>query len=809
MSNFIKIRSDYFGNSYETINATELVNRIKGNVPSYEVITTDTTPKIYFDFDKECEKDMFDEPISFEIERILTTSIKKQFHLIFPNIELNLCIATCHTQNYTETTSKYSIRYFISNMKASQTTQLQFAETINNYILKNTDLTDYVEIDTVFDLSVYSPSRKMRCLTTSKPNENRPFILKQGTIENSIIQSFYDDNCEELILNPRSNSPTSVTQVPLTEEEEKMDDIDYLLQVCIQDSMCKEHDHKNWYIIGQALKNDLGDEAIPYFLNWTNVFGTENKKKEAYLHITKYIKKTPLKEKNRVTIKTIHYYARQSNEQKYKERFCKIKEFIIDEDIEKILKEPTENEIAKYFVKKWGNNFKCVDIKNKIVYGFTENKLWEQIDSCSIIREMISNELSDYFKKYRDDINNCQEKINENTEEYQQNVKKIGLLSDNIVRFGKTDSKNNITREILDKIIEPEFENILNKQKYILPIKNGKILNMKTLIIEDRTINHNFSYECDADYIQMTEEQENEVEQYFLDLFCGNKDTMMCVMDIFKSIMTGETLRYIYFFTGEGSNGKSLLFAILNKIFKKAMDTIDTRVILENKNSSSLTTEFEKLDKCRFGYVTELEKTDKLNVKTCKKISGGDPIDYRGLYKGNTTVMPTLNLGAVTNELPDFKAQTAIINRIVVVPFNNTFQTNKSYETEMLTKKDIIFSYIMKYGVIRDKFNLTEEMLVAKQDYVDDNETIDYLKDFIDKNYDIIPFVKKEKILRDNFRDNYNMYLKSNGLQNDNSTHQKFARLIKKYNIGTKESNGKSYYTGIIEKVINDESDEE
>jgi P4 family phage/plasmid primase-like protien len=601
-------------------------------------------------------------------------------------------------------------------------------------------------------------------------------------------------------------SPTSVTQVPLTEEEEKMSDIDYLLQVCIKDKMCKEQDHKDWYKIGQALKNELGDDAIDYFVNWTYNFGTENKKKEAIQHITKYIKKTPLKDKDRLTIKSIHYYARQSNEQKYKARFCKAKEFIADEDIEEILKEPTENEIAKYFVKKWGSKFKCVDIKNKTVYGFTQNNLWEQIDSCSTIREIISNELSAEFKKYRDAIWESIEKLNENIKEFQDNKKKIGAMSDNIIRFGKTDAKNNITREILDKIIEPEFENMLNKQKYILPIKNGKILNIKTLEIEERTIEHKFSYECNADYIEMTQEQEKEAEQYFLDLFCGNKDTMMCVMDILKSIMTGETLRYIYFFTGAGSNGKSLLFTILNSIFNKSMDTIDTRVILETNNSSSLTTEFEKLDKCRFGYVTELDEKDKLNVKTIKKISGGDPIDYRGLYKGNKTVNPTVNLGVVTNILPDFKAQTAIINRIIVIPFNNTFENNKSFETEMLLKKDIIFSYIMKHGTIRDKFNLTEEMLVAKQDYIDDNETIDYLKDFINNNYDIVNFVKKEKVVRDTFRDNYNTYLKTKGLPIDKSSNQKFTRLIKGYNIGSKESNGKTYFTGLVEKDA-DESD--
>jgi len=604
-------------------------------------------------------------------------------------------------------------------------------------------------------------------------------------------------------------SPISVSEIHLTEEEEKMDNIDYLLQVCIRENMCQEH--KDWITIAQALKNELGDQAIDYFVRWTYAFGTENKKKEAVQHITKYIKKTPLKDKDRLTIKTIYYHARKFNEEKYKARFLKVEEFIVDEDIEDAIIDGTEDKAAKYFVKKWGSNFKCVDNTKKHIYQFTDKKIWDDnFKGGSKIREMISNEMAKEYEKYIQSLLKHLDTINKeaNEEEYTLLYKKIKLIGELKVKLGRTGDKDHILKEIMDKIEDPCFENNLNKAKYILPIKNGKIINMKTLEITERTIEHNFSYECDADYIEMTAEQEKEAKDYFMDLFCQNEGTMMCVLDILKSIMTGETLRYIYFFTGDGSNGKSLLFTILKKIFKMAMDTIDTRVITESKAASSLTTEFEKLNKTRFGYVTELDEKDILNVKIIKKISGGDPIDYRGLYKGNATIEPTINLGVVTNILPDFTAQKAIIKRIVVIPFNNTFETNKSFETEMLGKVDLIFSFIMKHGTIRDNFELTEEMKYAKQVYIENNEKIDYLKDFIDKYYQVVPFVKTEKVSRDGFRDGYNAFLKSKGQSIDKSTNVKFTRDIKVYNIGTKESNGKTYYTGLIERP-EDTDDEE
>jgi hypothetical protein len=826
----VKVRANYFGDSFDTITPADCINRIQKNTPTYEVITEDIPVKLYFDFDCVVPKEDYSEGAANQIEKILTTNIEKNIKALYPEITPNMAIMTCHTENYETEKSKYSIRYFISNFKAIQSTQYQLANCLNQLIFDQTDITDYIEIDKkkkdVFDLSVYTKNRKMRCQNTSKPDENRPFIIKQGTLENTIIQAFFDDICEEIILEAPIKNGSSCAVAEMTADEEKMSDIEYLLMVCIQDNMCKENQHADWIKIGQALKNELGDDATEPFINWTYKYGSENKKKEAVQHITKYIKKTPAKDKDRLTIKTVYYYAKIHNEPKYKARFYKKVEYTINDEIEKVMLEATEYSIAEYFKKYYGSNFNCVDIKNKIIYEFTKNKLWEQFEAGTNIRELLSNEVKHDFDKYRDSMDTFHKSLQKDTEEASMMRKKVKVLGELTIKLGRTNDKNNIVREILDKIVNPKFEATLNKQKYILPIKDGKVLDMKTLETHDRTIEHSFSYECNATYVELTAEQDADIKQYFMSLFCQKENTMNCVLDILKSILSGDTLRYIYFFTGDGSNGKSLLFTILQAIFKKAMDTIDTRVILESKSSSNLTTEFEKLDKCRIGYITELKETDKLNEPVIKKISGSDPIDYRGLYKGNQTILPTCNLCVLTNQLPTFKVEKAILNRIIVVPFNNVFEVDKSFETKMLEKADLVFSFIMKHGTIRDKFDLTEEMLVAKQNYKDDNTTVDYLHDFINKYYDIVSdkvevqkydkngkLTKKTitpKIERDTFRDCYNTYLKTKGQPIDKSTHQKFSRLIKNYNIDTKESNSKTYYTNLVRKEqLDEESDDE
>ena len=86
----------------------------------------------------------------------------------------------------------------------------------------------------------------------------------------------------------------------------------------------------------------------------------------------------------------------------------------------------------------------------------------------------------------------------------------------------------------------------MNKQKYMIPIKNGKIINLKTLEIRDRDENDKFNYECQVNYINLTNNDENIAKKYFMDLFCNNELIVNCVINIIKSVITGEKLRYIF-----------------------------------------------------------------------------------------------------------------------------------------------------------------------------------------------------------------------------------------------------------------------
>ena len=431
---------------------------------------------------------------------------------------------------------------------------------------------------------------------------------------------------------------------------------------------------------------------------------------------------------------------------------------------------------AKYFKKKWGHNFKCISqIKSRYFYEFNKDNLWVQNPTGSSIRNIISDEMVDDFKnqlKNKEAEASLFKKDDDRRQYIEKDIKKISEI---MIKLKTTHNKNNILREICDKIEDNKFEDNINKQQYVLPLKNKRIINMKTLEIRERTINDKFTYECGADYIDLTEEQEKEAKDYFMSLFCNNEDTMKCVLNIIKSCFTGIPLRYLFVATGSGRNGKSLLFKLLKIMFKGGMDVISKDVILEKKSNSNLNTEMEKLDKCRIGYVSELKETDKLNETNIKEITGGDPIDLRTIQKTNATLTATCCLWILTNQLPSFNVEPAIMDRLIIVPLNNKFPIDNTYEDKMISKIDILFTYILKYGIIQDKFDLTEEMKQSKNDYEEDNKK-DYLGDFID---DYIVESKKS-MKRDQFRTLYNDYCKMKGYKIDKSTDASFVRKIQK-----------------------------
>ena len=602
-------------------------------------------------------------------------------------------------------------------------------------------------------------------------------------------------------------SPVTVaTDLDLTECNSE---ISKLLAV-IGSARCSDGKHSEWNSVAQAIKNETKDDGLSDFVNWTNKYGTENKKKESIVQYQKHVKYTPKSDKKRLTLGSLHYWAKQDNSTDYFIAFPKnaptidvgIKSQWYD-DIDNCIFDVADYDYAVLFNKFYKGQFVCVEKLKKEYYYFDEQKLlWQYDNGGTPIRNKISTDLFNEFANYQKTVLDKAKTLDPDADkdECEKLYGKVKKVADIMIKLRKTGDKNNILCEISDLCKDTDFPTTLNKNEYFLPTNDGKILNMKTLLVSDRTIEHKFSFQCNAKLIPFDSScvSYTKVDTYFNDLFCGDAHTKQCVINILKSVFIGRPLRYIYFCIGNGSNGKSLLFKILNKIFGNFMDIISESVIIEQKgNKSALNTEIEKLDKCRLGYVTELKDVDKLNEKVIKQISGGDAINLRTLHTKDHTINPTCNMFVLTNEMPSFNGEAkSMLKRMITIPFKGEFETNDDFENEMLDLSDYIFSYIMNNGVILDKFDLSDEMIEEANKH-SKNNTETTLEDYLNEHLiDCVNDKKENKlIVLNDLRIAFENDCATNKLKNS-LTARKFFDKMTKLGYVMKQSNSKTMLYG-------------
>lgn len=552
--------------------------------------------------------------------------------------------------------------------------------------------------------------------------------------------------------------------------------------------------YEQWRNVGMAIKNVLGEEGRPLFEDWTRTFASATRYSEWEAQWEHYAGQG----EGKLTAGSLHYWAREDSPVEYRRLYAEQNKVITENCVEDAfayaMANQTDNAHAKLFVEMYNRQYVCTDYTRGVYQEFKANCLWSENIGGSPIKLKLSGEYRDKFIKHQEELLEELKNPDLTDEEKEATQKRVKTIQENAIKLEKVNDKNNILSSIKDIIYDVDFLKDMNKEKMVLPLRGQKVLNLETLEVSDRNEGHKFNYECDFDFIpELSEDDETWVLRYFDDMFCQKPDTVRTVLDILKSSLIGRPNRYIYFLTGTGRNGKSTLLNMLRKALGRAIDAIDKKVIVQAKAQSNTTTELEKLDKTRIAYASEFDDTqDTLNMVIIKAITGGDAIDCRALYKTNETIEPTANLFVLTNNLPKFKVEQSTTDRIIVIPFGAVFERNADYEQEVINRRSQIMSFILKHGRILDKFELSQDMKVACEEYMNDQE--DSLKDFINERT-----VKDANcwIERDQFRTAFNDWCMVRKIKQDGLSNNAFTRKMGVNGYPVKSVGTKKRYSGI------------
>ena len=235
---------------------------------------------------------------------------------------------------------------------------------------------------------------------------------------------------------------------------------------------------------------------------------------------------------------------------------------------------------SNYFSNFIKNNIKKIS-KDTLFYYNDIDKLWTEID-LMIFYEMdieFDDFVYNFFDNTATDIKALLKNSKEEVDEYI-----IKEIKASIKLYDKKTYITDITLRSITNLFDKQFLTVLDSNPDFLPINNGKKNNLITLEITDRTYNDYFTYFSPVDYI--SDEKLPHADKCFKQIIQPKKVNREYLRKILGYSITGRTEARVFFiWYGFGSNGKSKIFKIMDKILCKQYTQCNKSIFMKVKNN--------------------------------------------------------------------------------------------------------------------------------------------------------------------------------------------------------------------------------
>ena len=354
-----------------------------------------------------------------------------------------------------------------------------------------------------------------------------------------------------------------------------------------------------------------------------------------------------------VTKRSIMYWVRKENFDEYE----RIKKQTIDYHMEKALETSTEYDLAEVLKQMFKDKYVCVSYKRQTWYVF-KNHRWV-LDEGLSLREKISKDMYDLFSNKCDNVNNelFEYQDDDNRSEFLK--KKVKIIGEVKIKLKKTNDKNNIMREAAEIFYDNDFIKNMDTNKYLLCFNNG-IIDFKNKIFREGYPEDYITMTTRINYVPYDEENvefkntKEEIMDFMRKLF-PIADLNRYMWDHLASCLIGSNKNQTFnVYHGSGSNGKSILADMMSVTLGEYKGTVPITLVTEKRGLIGGTSdEVLKLKGKRYAVMQEPSKGVKLNEGIMKELTGGDPIQARGLYSESEIFEPQFNLVVCTNNLFD------------------------------------------------------------------------------------------------------------------------------------------------------------
>lgn len=166
----------------------------------------------------------------------------------------------------------------------------------------------------------------------------------------------------------------------------------------------------------------------------------------------------------------------------------------------------------------------------------------------------------------------------------------------------------------------------------------------------------------------------------------------------------------VFLVTGPGANGKGTFLRILTSILEGKVEgeKLSTAVDLDEL---TLHERIEILGK-QLIYDADISGSNK-SLRWLKLLSGDDKITARGIYKASVSFVPTCKIMVLSNPIPDWNSEPALIRRLILLQFKQKFEVDptkeQSFMTDDMLKAWVWFFHQGYEDLKRRGFRLIEE----------------------------------------------------------------------------------------------------
>ena len=479
------------------------------------------------------------------------------------------------------------------------------------------------------------------------------------------------------------------------------------------------------------------------------------------------------------------------------------------------------------------DNYIVVSRKGSDGYYFNDTtKLWTELSNAQLLNDvtnflhmMVDKQIEIIKKKLLSDVGGGVGDRNRVViVRDEDEIKNFNIKISKLTKLRLSNAKSSHGKAIIEFILifffREDFMNKIDSSDHILPINNGRVIDLKTKIIRERTRADLFTYELNVSITEQTPH----ATKFFSELMTNDKIKLNVFQRMLGYSISGNCDSKCFFsLIGAGDNGKSALMRIIQTIFKPLFCAIQKAILFtENRSKSDMMPYLACLAGKRFGVYNEPSDKLEINESMIKGITGGDEILAKKLYCNPFSFTPIVKIWILSNKIIHFDTcSEPMVKRAKIIHMDAEFTDNPTKPNQY--KKDPefvrqleniyideVFSFIVQGAFEYYKYkSFGDEECVSMQSYKNEYMgKIDISQSFLNERCEIGP---KFKIKPSDVFEDYVEYCKEHDIQM--VKRNKFYESLTNKKIFTKRIRGLDYYSiqlknNLVEDNNNDDIDE-